>query len=50
MTAWLAMSAGLESNLLLTLPLVVFVAGGLWAWTLLDRWISEALARGEGQQ
>lgn len=44
------MSPGLTSNLLLTLPLVLFVAGGLWAWSVLERWIREALERGgEGE-
>lgn len=38
---------GWESNLLLTLPLVVFVGGGVWAWSVLERWIREALERGE---
>lgn len=38
---------GLESNLLLVVPLVLFVAGGLWAWSVLERWIAEALDRGE---
>lgn len=47
MSGWLAMSNGLESNLLLVLPLVVFVAVGLWAWSALERWIAEAVERGE---
>ncbi len=38
---------GWESNLLLTLSLVLFVVVGLWAWSVLERWIAEALARGE---
>lgn len=38
---------GWESNLLLVLPLVLFVVVGLWAWSALDRWLQDALGRGE---
>ena len=34
----------LDTHLLLTLPLVIFVVGGMWLWGLLERW------RDEGQQ
>lgn len=36
---------GLESNLILTLPLVGFVVGTIWALGSLDRWRAEALER-----
>lgn len=34
---------GWQSNLLLTLPLVAFVAGGLGLWSALETWCDRAL-------
>ena len=32
-------------NLILTLPLAVFVAGGVFLWGQMDRWLREAVER-----
>lgn len=41
----IATSAGLASNLALTLPLAVFVFGGVFLWGQMERWIDEARRR-----
>lgn len=41
---------GLASNLLLTIPLVVFVVVGLFAWDRMEAWIQSALELGDQEE